>query len=217
MTAPVSDTEAVRAQVLPLALERLSYREIAERLKLSPGVVNTTIYRLRKAGKLPPAPPQVQQGSIGQRLLEEILAAGGTGLSRRVVIDRAGLQAQAVRRALRHLLKYGLIRREPDGLLLAADAERLPAEPETIGERRAATGPLANVVSYALTLVEAGSPDRAALFLMRAAERIDGGREPRAPEAVNLLALADLIRFGDGRTYAGKIERIEIDREGGEA
>lgn len=211
MTAPFSNAEAVRAQVLPLALQCLPYREIARRLQLSPGVVSTTIYRLRKAGQLPPAPPQVQQGSIGQRLLEEIKAAGGTGLSRRVVIDRAGAQAQAVRRALRHLLKYGLIRREPDGLLLAADAERLLGEPETLGERRAAAGPLANVVSYALTLVQAGSPDRGALFLLRAAERIDGGREPRSPEAVNLLALADLIRFGEGRTYSGKIERIAIE------
>ena len=82
---------------------------------------------------------------------------------------------------------------------------------ETLGERRAAAGPLANVVSYALTLVQAGSPDRGALFLLRAAERIDGGREPRSPEAVNLLALADLIRFGEGRTYSGKIERIAIE------
>ncbi|CAD5274809.1 hypothetical protein BOSE62_130690 [Bosea sp. 62] len=188
----------------------LTYAEIARKLAVSEGTVSTTIHRLRKAGDLPPAPRTTRQGSLTDRLLTMIELAGGSGVPRRLAILRCGAPAPIAREAILRLRKGGLIRQDEDGLLLAATVNRAEPEPETLGERRAAAGPLANVVAYAMTLVLAGSPDRAAIFLGRAAEWIDGGRLPPSPEATNLYALADLIRFGEGRTYAGKIERIEI-------
>lgn len=216
MSGDETISQRVRDLVRATDQRPLSYVEIAQKLGISEGTVNTTIHRLRKAGELP-SPARTRQGSLTDRLLEMIAKAAGAGVPRRLAIARCGAPAPVAREAILRLRKGGLIQQEPDGLLLAANVERAPAEPETIGEQRAAEGPLANVVSYAMTLVHAGSPARAALFLMRAAERIDGGCEPRQPEAVNLLALADLIRHGEGRTYAGKIERIEIDAKGGEA
>lgn len=209
MRATATEIETVRAQVLPLALERVPYREIAERLKLSPGVVNTTIYRLRKAGKLPPAPPQLKTGSLASRLLDQIAAAGNAGLQSAALRDPQGSDAPSIRKALRHLRKYGLIRREADGLLLAAEAERAPSEIRA-ADLRSAGAPLQTIVAYALKLSQEGAGLRAADFLDLAAQRLDAGRLPASLEATNLRALADLIRFGEGRTYSGKIVRIEM-------
>ena len=217
MSAAETISERVCALVKAMEQQPLTYGEIAQRLGISEGTVSTTIHRLRKAGELPPAPRATRQGSLTDRLMTMIEQAGAAGVPRRMAIVRSGVAAPLAREAILRLRRGGLIRQEDDGLLLAATIERAPAEPETLGERRAAAGPLANVVAYAMTLVLAGSPERAAVFLGRAAEWIDGGRLPPSPEATNLYALSDLIRFGEGRTYAGRIERIEIETEGGAA
>ncbi|MCP4564038.1 MAG: hypothetical protein GY873_30240 [Bosea sp.] len=204
-TAPAD--ESFRARVAALYGDGFSPLEIAEHLGRKRTTVNSVINKLRVGGKLPPA-PQLQPGTLAARALAMIELAGEEGRRPKLLCALLDASSDDIARALRRLTALGLIRREVDGLILGAETERAP---ETLGERRAAAGPLANVVSYALTLVQAGSPGRAVLFLHRAAERL----APGSPEAVNLLALADLIGGSEGRTFAGRIERIEID--GGEA
>lgn len=198
--------ESFRAKVKALHGEGYSPLEIAEQLGRKRTTVNTVISKLREVGKLPPA-PKLQPGTLAARALAMIELAGEEGRRAKLLCTLLDAGADDVARALRRLIALGLIRREPDGLVLGIETERAP---ETLGERRAAAGSLENVVSYAMTLVLAGSPERAVLFLHRAAARLPAG----SPEAVNLLALADLTAGSEGRTFAGRIERIEI--EGGE-